>query len=529
MLGAAGVLGLSLVPRVRPYTRHVALIAVGLSAVLILMFRWVESVPVVRSLWQPSLLFGSALTWQADVPMQPLAFVLSLVTWCSVLVGLSRGEAPRPRLTAASLAVLSAGLVALWSANVLTLVVSWAMYDFVQTAATIAAGGSARTAIRSMVLGNLATLLLWTGAALSGGRADSELWSLMTFGETSLTLWAVAGMLRLWVYPFHLSAPDDVVGASPLVVLLLLGPIVGWGLWLRLSTASGASILRDAWVSALAAGTLTLGGLLAWSCESPRRSLLWVGIAANGALLLAAGLAGESAATVIILGSVSWTLGVVVFSLGDGWQRGALWWNVPALVGLLTLLGSPLTLGFVTAATLIGGLVQGSRIEGGMTFWGSLAGYLFLVPSLVRRLLTSPSVSLPDRRGMVLARGVGLGVPTLFLIVAGLFPSFVVVGGPSLGSLLAMPGLLGGVLWAIMLACGGLLAWQEGLLRSRIGLLFGAVHDVLRLEWLYVSVAGAFDRGLSIFRAVNDVVEGAGGLLWSLLLFLLLLLAWGGL
>ena len=122
-----------------------------------------------------------------------------------------------------------------------------------------------------------------------------------------------------------------------------------------------------------------------------------------------------------------------------------------------------------------------------------------------------------------------MGVPTLFLIVAGLFPSLVVVGGPSLGSLLTMPGVLGGVLWAIMLACGGLLAWQEGLLRSRIGLLFGAVHDVLRLEWLYVSVAGAFDRGLSIFRAVNDVVEGAGALLWSLLLFLLLLLAWGGL
>jgi hypothetical protein len=62
-----------------------------------------------------------------------------------------------------------------------------------------------------------------------------------------------------------------------------------------------------------------------------------------------------------------------------------------------------------------------------------------------------------------------------------------------------------------------------------MGLLLGAVHDVLRLEWFYSAVAGAFDRGLSVFRVANEVVGGAGALLWSLLLFLLLLLVWGGL
>ena len=160
-------------------------------------------------------------------------------------------------------------------------------------------------------------------------------------------------------------------------------------------------------------------------------------------------------------------------------------------------------------------------------------GNLFLVPSLVRRLRLSPSASLPDRREMVVARGVGLGLPTLLLIAAGLYPPLLIgsVAGsaiPSLGSLFAMPGLLGWLLWAAALACGGLLAWQEQALRSRIGLLLGAVHDVLRLEWLYSSVVGALNRGLSVFQVANDVVGGAGALLWSLLLFLLFLLVWGG-
>ena len=84
------------------------------------------------------------------------------------------------------------------------------------------------------------------------------------------------------------------------------------------------------------------------------------------------------------------------------------------------------------------------------------------------------------------------------------------------------------MLWVTVIACGGLLAWQENALRARIGPLLDAIHDLLRLEWLYSAVVGAFGRGISVFRAANQVVGGAGSLLWSLLLFLLLLLAWSG-
>ncbi len=536
ILGGGGILGLSLISRIRPYIRYVTLAVAGLSLGLVLGFRWLPPVPLVLSPWQPSLLFGAGLALQTDAIVQPLSLVLALVTCSSVLVELGRGDTPRPRLAAALLALLSAGLMVLWSVNVLTLTISWAIYDLLHAVAHLTAGGSVRTAIRGIVLGSLATLLLWIGTVLSGGGADSESWSLMTLSGTSLTLWTVAGMLRLWVYPFHLSAPDDLVDAPPLATPLLLGPIVGWGLWLRLIAASDGLIPGGTWVTTLAAISLALGGLLAWSSESPRRLLPWVGMVANGSVLLVAGLAGTSATGIIVAGSAGWALSVAVFSLGDGWQQESRWWNVPPLIGVLSLLGMPFTLGFVTLASVLGELVRERHIEwGSVIFWTALLGYLFLIPSLVRRLLIPPTSPLPERRELLVARGVGLGLPTLLLLMTGLHPPLLIgseadsVSIPGLIALFTMPGLVGWLLLIVIVACGGILAWQEKALRARIGLLLGAIHDVLRLEWFYSAVVGAFGRGTSVFRAADELVGGAGALLWSLLLFLLFLLVRGGL
>jgi formate hydrogenlyase subunit 3/multisubunit Na+/H+ antiporter MnhD subunit len=526
LLGAGGTLVLSPLPRVRPYTRYITLMAVSLTTILLLAFGWMEAVAFVPSLWQPSLLFGATLALQSDATVQPLAVALALVTCSAVLVELSRTEKPNPRLMATLQALLAAGFVALWAANLLTMAVSWAIYDLLQAAGNAAIGGSARTAVRSLIFGNLATLLLWGGALLSGGGAGSQPWSLMTPSGAQLTLWALAGMLRLWVYPFHLFASGDLGVVSPLAAPLSLGPVVGWGLWLRLLLANSGSMPDDTWVPILAAVTLAMGGFLAWSCESLRRMSSWVGMGATGALLLAAGLAGENASAVIVAGSVAWALGVGVMFLSDGLQRDAPWWTIPALVGALTLLGLPLTLGFVSEATLVGGLTKWGHLGLGSAFF---VGNVFLVPSLVRGLLASPSSPLPDRRWLAVARGLGLGLPMLVLVVAGLHPSLLVGGVqvPALGALLAMPGLMGWLLWAVSLAVGGVLAWQEGAIRPRVGLLLAAVHDLLRLEWLYAAVVGALDRGLGVLRAADEVVGGGGALLWSWLLFLLLILVWG--
>ena len=115
------------------------------------------------------------------------------------------------------------------------------------------------------------------------------------------------------------------------------------------------------------------------------------------------------------------------------------------------------------------------------------------------------------------------------LIIAGLYPPLLIGGVtvPSFGQLFVRPGLAGWLLWLVSLAGGGVLAWQERAVRAKIEFLRGTMHDLLCLEWLYRAVVGALDRGLSALRAVDEVVGGGGALLWSWLLFLLLVLIWG--
>jgi hypothetical protein len=419
------------------------------------------------------------------------------------------------------LALLSSSFVALWSANPLTLVVGWAIYDLVLAAGYIVTGGWGRGAIRGLIFGGLATLLLWGGTLLSAGEGDSSLWALMTPTEAQLTLWAAAGVLRLWVYPFHLAG-SDALGNHPSFAPFLLSPILGWGLCLRLVFVNGGIFPDVTWIPTLAALALGLGGFLAWSSESPRAILPWVSMGVTGAVLLAAVLAGENVSAVIIAGCGVWALGMTVLFSTDGLQQEAPWWSIPALIGALSLLGIPFTLGFAPQAALLGGIASAGRLWWGAAFF---FGHVFLVASLARWLLT-PAASLPNSYWRLAVYGIGLGIPALLLLAIGVFPSLLVAGGFSLGALFATPGLAGWLIWAIALAVGGMLVWQEENVRYRIDFLLDALYDLLRLEWLYDALVGALERGLSALRAADEVVGGAGALLWSLLIFLLLLLIW---
>ena len=526
LVGAGWTLGISPLARVRPYTRYIALVATGLTSILVLASGWVVSTVVAPSLWQPTVLFGTTPALRIDSSTQLLALALVVMTFSALLVGLSRGEEPHPRLLAALQALVAAGVLALWAANLLTMLISWAIYDVLQAAGHLASGMSARTAVRSLVTGSLATLFLWGGAVLSGDGVGGELWSLMTLSGPQMTLWTMAGILRLGAYPFHVAAPDDTGSASSLAVLLSLGPIMGWGLWLRLASANGGPVPGGSWVPILGAVNLAVGGFMGWCCEQPQRRIARVGLGMAGAILLAAGLAGEEAVGIIASGSVVWTLGLGIVSLGDGLHRKAPWWSIPGLVGAAALLGLPLTLGFVTEANLLGGLARAGRLGWRAAF---CLGNLFLVPSLARWLLTEPAFPPADRRWLAVVRGIGLGAPLLLLIVTGLYPPLLLgdLSAPSQGELFELPDLVGWLLWAVSLAGGGVLAWQDVALSSKIGLWLSAAHDLLSLEWLYGAVIGALEQGFSVLRAADEVVRGGGALLWSWFLFLLLLLVWG--
>jgi hypothetical protein len=275
---------------------------------------------------------------------------------------------------------------------------------------------------------------------------------------------------------------------------------------------------------------MAVGAFLAWSCERPRHTVSWAGVSASGALLLAAVSAGAGAEQIISIGGVAWALSMAVLVMAAGLTRAglkrrAVWWGIPQWIAAAALLGLPLTLGFTTMAFLVGGLVAAAHVGSAVAFVLTQA---FLVPALVRWLMLPAASPPPRARPFAILWAGGVGLLAILLTLAGIVPSLR-IGAPAshtFRTLLAIPGLPGWLVWGVSLALGGVLAWQERSLRPKIEHLLGVIHDLWRLEWLYGATGGALDRGLSVFRAADDMIGGTGALLWSMLLFVILVLVW---
>jgi hypothetical protein len=545
LLGAGGIFLGSLVftkldveeGRFWTFVAALAVAAVAFASVLVLKGR--GGATALLSSSRPALLAESVARFHLDPALWPLAVALSLVT-CSVLLAeLGRTSSNPLRLTALVLALLAAGLAALWSANPLTTLVGWVLYDLFFLLGQLTVGAGTKEAVRALALGSVASLLLWAGVLVAGNGTGSVQWSLMPAGGPKMTFWMLAGLLRLGAYPLHLSTPSRVDASSPLVTTLFLSPVLGWGLWGRLALANDGLLPVGTWVMIPALLTLVAGGVLAWTARSSRDALPWIGMGANGAVLFSSVLAslpggqgtGENAALAILaLGVTSWMLGMTALFLGNGLalpqalRRSALS-LLPSLVGALSLIGAPITLGFAAASYLMGDLV---RL--GQWSWtaGFFAGQTFLVAAVVRWLIPVTQPEELDVRSLgQLAPAAGWLGSALLLIAGGLVPNLLCgSSGLSLWHLLTRPSLVGWLLWGGAFLLGGVLAWHDADLRPRVSLWLDALHDVVRLDWAWDLLIDAVDRGLSIVRVADDILGGRGALLWSFIILLILMLVW---
>ena len=531
VVGSVGILGLSLIPRLRVYITPVVSILLGIIFGLVLILRWVGTVDYVISVWRPTAMFRSILVLRVSDVSYPLSFSLILVSLSAVLVGLRDGVKGRAGQTIVFLLGLAWMLVSFWSANPLTLIVGWACFDIGNVVNMILANQVRKQVLHRWIFGTIATLLLWCGAILPGIGVQTSFWTLITPSQAQLVLWGLAGIFRVYAFPFHFSGIQARFEVKSNGVLALLSPIVGWGFWLHLLVTNDGFLPGSSWILILAVLTVAVGGLLAWAARSPEQSLGWLGIGFSGSILLAAAVAGVDALPISVVGSVVWVIGMAILFLGGGlegqeklWKR--LVWASPVLVASLNLLGAPFTLGFYTQSIVFEGIVQERSVFLGIAF---LVGYVFLIAALVRYVLQRPAVPKIERLWVRISYVVGIGALTLVLLGAMFFPSLLIPRGMliPLGRLFSAPGVIGWVLFPISLVFGALLAWQDKHLRSKIALGLDMLYDFLRFEWLYNVLVGALGRGITLLREADEVIGGAGALLWSLLLLLLILLVWG--
>lgn len=528
------------VDRVRFWTTAVALVIAFGIFILVFVLRRSSGVQTISSTAQTPLLSQSVVRFQLHPALWSLALGLTLASCSFLLVALGHRANTPPWLAAIPLLLLSLALGALWSATPLTMIVTWALYDLALMFGQIAVGGERCKCVRSLALGNAATLLLWIGVVLAGDGTGSVQWALMPPGGAKMTVWMMAGLLRLGIYPLHFSTPSRINSSSALAGSLFLSPVIGWGLLVRLAGVSGGVLPVEPWGASAAALTLGAGGVLAWTARSSWKARRWIGMAMTGGVFLAAasvalavgnqGPADDMSLAVLTLGSTSWILGVTVLFVGGGLtvsrvlERSEAPLTVASVIGALWMIGGPITLGFVAESHSV-------RDALGAGNWGAAVGFLvaevFLVAAVLRWLF--PAALPEDRESNLLQQvsdAVGLIVPALALVLIALAPNLILSGSSRLSPSLvfAGPGLIGWVLWMAALALGALLAFHDLYLRPFPASWRETIHDVVLLDWAYGLMIGAFERGFGAVRTIDDILGGRGALLWSFVLFLILIL-----
>ncbi len=363
----------------RPAFRYGWMVAVGGTMLgILVVFFWQGRMPLNVSLhsWRSSTLYQEAISFHGDGLTWPFVLSLSALALTVLFTVAARSAFANPFAWAGTLSLIGLGLLAVTSANPLTLLLVWSAFDLAELITLLRSvdgpSASERVVIAFSTRLTGIGLLLWANIVSISSGSTLEFTSFSP--QAGLFLVAAAG-LRLGVLPLHLPYPSEstlrrgfgttlrlVSAASSLALLahipaesvnssftpflLFLTTIAaiyaGWT-WLR---APDELIGRPFWILGLASLAIAsaLGpnptGAVAWGC-----ALILVG----GALFLAS-VQHVWLNRALLLGA--WSLSSLPFSLtASAWGTGRYGIFLPFLIIAQALIVA----GFVRHALRPGG------------------------------------------------------------------------------------------------------------------------------------------------------------------------------
>jgi hypothetical protein len=491
LISLLAVLILAQIPRTARYVWLIAIGGAGLS--------WIS----LFSLY-PFLPLGIELPLQG-LPEEKLAFQVEMPGWIYALTLLSLtlavlladlpNEIPqRPVIAFGNLILALMGMMAIFSATPLTLAFLWAAIDLSEWVALVRSAASPH-AIRSLSLGmglRILGLLLLLCAGVVSLREGIPL-RVGQIAPQATPLLAIALALRLGIFPLHLPYPQEsllrrgfgtqlraVAIASAVALLAYLPAIPSPLLWWLVTPLGLAGLLASwNWLNASDA----LDGRVFW------------GMAA-GSMAIFSALVGDRE------GSLAW--GVLTLSGGGllfllAFDHRAL--RAFTLIGWWALSGLPYSLAAASAWDVY---PMGMRI--GMGILQTLLGLGYLLHWQRKR---PPLEEQPTwvRNTHFLA----ILLLSILLIALGFWQP-----APVSQALFALPAVI--------------LTWALFLLRRRLRILSPLrahwIHPTGSRSWWQLSetVLDLLYRLLNaLFQGFNNLLEGASGLLWSLLVLLILL------
>ncbi|KAA3643263.1 MAG: hypothetical protein DWQ07_22365 [Chloroflexi bacterium] len=485
----------------RPF-RYFWLLAAG-AAFLAWLSVWVLRIRLDAafqlSQWRPLELFDQSPALAVDAFSWPFAIALSTITLAIILTDIGRAEEADWYSWASSLALAALGLVAILSANLITLVLAWTIIDVLEFLVLLPYLTSDQDR-RNLVIHSFTNLLgtmflLWASVSAQSLGLSFQ----FAFIPASVSVYVLLALgLRMGVLPlnvFFLQEPQlrrglgtllRMVSASASLVLLTRVAVAGvssnWQWLLMLLALVAAWYASFAWLRAnneLEGRPYWILGIASFAFAAAMRTQPGAVMAWGLALLLVGSLA-------FLASTREWRLALV----GGLGLVGITTLPFTAAQNGAVLFASPfnvLSLGFLVpqAVLLLGfvrhGLRQSNTLEG--------------VERWVRILYPIGLLLLPI---------------THWAVSTVLLPEL-----PSPATRLWWPGV------AVLLLGGGLYGLSRVLPPIPVAL-FDALQYVFSFEWLFRLANAIFQLVSRLYAIPVMLFEGEAGLLWTLLFLALL-------
>ena len=523
-----------------------------------------------RSQIDAPLSFGQFLTGagRSDVPpflvagqtSWTLALLAVVTSFASSLASLGQSTDGR----AGRLAALGSALLFVFAGDWATLTVAWVLVDV----CLLHTLGDTRK--RTDALGWTGILSLGGAVALGIGlllwhQADGSIWvdrggavPHLATAATHLPSHAssvliLAALLRLMPFPLPTWLTDFGREAQAKdqrfaqVLTYLVPTLLGGYLWMRLA---GWNVIGQAarWLIVLpiwGGWAMIISALKAWAARDPAELVACTGTFGGACVLMAASLNLPAPWQTLISANAILSVSVLFVSWTQCqhlrmFDPRSFWRIAPAGLGLLSLAGLPLTIGFPARVALYHAVFADQR-------WFSLtlvvAAELLLFGALLRVLLelelvpeeeteeaapSSSPVALWELKERVYdGLGYGAGaILALGIVVLGLAPRLPDQSSslPSLGNWLGLPTL---PVWAALLLAvvGALVVYRSRNMVLNLTQGWGGlIERLFGFGWLYRSIETLSRYVGALIWGSTQVVEGAGYMAWVALVCLVILL-----
>ncbi|MBM4464951.1 MAG: hypothetical protein FJ014_05195 [Chloroflexi bacterium] len=559
----AGALALLLLHRAAgPRNRSLpALLIIG-GAFLVLLFL-ARDLPASANIsrWRP--FFESDLAYRVDGLAFLFAALMSLLGLATIAPGLGRSEYPEGSSYVALLSFLAMGLSFVFSANLITLCLSWIVLDltFLWALAASDHGGSRATSLprlggtegaspprlggaegaspprlggteggrtmkmvpRVLNLTCLACLSLLAAALLLGQDGDSLSLRSGSISTPAVGLILLTALMRTGLYPLHFWIPIGVEASLPARSLLHLVPAsAGLYLLARLSSWTNGGLPYGQALAIAGSSAFFIGALLAWAETNVRQTLPFVMLSQVGYAVTSLAIAKPT--TMVVLPSLNLVLCLgLLFLSQDRSELGSLWPRAASGLAMASLAGVPLTLGFVGRWHLYHSLLTGGNLAFLVL---SLLAEALLFAALLRMwsaisIRVFPAELAYQRSSMVAAALLAVPILILGLHPPVLRPLMKGVPLPTLMGLLRSTSIVQWVVFFLPLLGGYLLQRHRQRLFDPVAAFWLKVTATLRLEWLYSLLGQVVGGAARALRMAGKVSESRGYLGWIVVLGLL--------